>query len=452
MPSIAAAQSQPAPSRPATTAETATAVKPDAAGRTPLHHAAIQGDLEEVKSLLASGADVDAATRYGVTPLRIACTAGDAAMVRVLLAAEADPQRLLPGEETLLMLASRVGNREVVEALLHHGADVNAVQRRGQTALMWAAAAGHEAVVDLLLEHGADVDATLESGFTAFHFAAREGRLAVVRRLLNAGVDVSAVMKPKRTGGRSPRARMSALMLAVESGHFEVALALVDAGADPNDQRSGYAPLHALSWVRRPSRGDNPAGDPPPRGSGNVDSLAFVQELVTRGADVNLQLQRGGAGKARLNPRGAPPLLFASFTADLPLMRQLMQCGADVSLANSDGCTPMLAAAGVGVFVADEYPGTETEVLAAVEQLFDWGADLHVVDDNGETVMHGAAYRSFPRVVELFADLGARPEVWNRKNALGSTPLEVAQGKRPGSFKPNRPTQQALIKAAQQKT
>ena len=54
----------------------------------------------------------------------------------------------------------------------------------------------------------------------------------------------------------SPCYGMSPLLLAVESGHFELALQLVEHGADPNDQRSGYTPLHAVSWVRKANLGE----------------------------------------------------------------------------------------------------------------------------------------------------------------------------------------------------
>ena len=48
----------------------------------------------------------------------------------------------------------------------------------------------------------------------------------------------------------------SGLILAVENGHFDLAVALLEAGVDPNDQRSGFTALHALTWVRKPNRGD----------------------------------------------------------------------------------------------------------------------------------------------------------------------------------------------------
>src|SRR5262249_2971059 len=154
------------------------------------------------------------------------------------------------------------------------GAAVDAKDRIGQTALMWAAADGHADVVETLVRAGADAHARLKSGFTPLLFAAREGRIGAVRALLNAGVDVNGVIRTeRRLGGTAARNGVSALIVAVENAHFELALELVKAGADPNDQRSGFTPLHTLSWVRKPNRGDDPDGQPPPSGSGNVTAL-----------------------------------------------------------------------------------------------------------------------------------------------------------------------------------
>jgi ankyrin repeat protein len=169
--------------------------------------------------------------------------------------------------------------------LLAHGANVDAKEKRGQTALMWAAAEGHVDVVELLLKAGADFRTPLpDSGFTAVFFAAREGHIEVLRALLKAGADVNEAMQPRRPGGKNPAKGTSALILAIENGHYELALTLLDAGADPNDQRSGFTALHIMSWVRKPNRGDGDDGDPPPIGSGNLNSLQFIRELVKRGA------------------------------------------------------------------------------------------------------------------------------------------------------------------------
>jgi uncharacterized protein len=413
-------------------------------GMTALHWAVHHDDLETAKLLVDARADVKAANRYGVTPLSLACTNGNEAMVELLLAAGADPNARLRGGETPLMTASRTGKLGPVRALLSHGADVNAKEKRGQTALMWASAEGHAEVVEALLKAGADFRTTLSSGFTPLCFAAREGRTDVVRILLKAGADVNEAMQSKKASGRAPARGTSPLILAVENGHFELAVALLEAGADPNDQRSGFTALHTLTWVRKPNRGDEESGDPAPTGSGNLTSLQLVEKLVKHGADVNARLKRGASGRGVLGRRGATAFLMASMTDDVPYMKMLVKLGADPRLPNADHATPLMAAAGLGCLAPGEEAGTEDEAIEAVKYALELGNDVNAVDDNGETAMHGAAYKSFPRIVQLLADKGARVEVWNRKDKYGWTPMSIAEGHRPGNFKPSAETIAAL--------
>jgi ankyrin repeat protein len=141
---------------------------------------------------------------------------------------------------------------------------------------------------------------------------------------------------------------------------------------------------------------------------------------------------------------GATPLLLASKTADLPYMKLLVELGADPLLGNNDDCTPLMAAAGIGTLAPDEEAGTEDEAIAAAEYLIGLGADVNTVDRNGETAMHGAAYKSLPKMVQFLADHGAKLEVWNRKDKYGWTPLTIAEGFRPGNFKPSAETIEAI--------
>jgi ankyrin repeat protein len=413
-------------------------------GMTALHWAAHHDDLETTKLLLAAGADARAANRYGVTPLALACTNGNGTMVEFLLDAGADPNTRLRGGETALMTAARTGKLGPVKALIARGAEVNAKERRGQTALMWAAAEGHAGVVQALLQAGAEFRTPLPSGFTPLFFAVREGRTDVARILLKAGADVNEAMQPKQSSGRAPVRGTTPLILAVENGHFELAVALLEAGADPNDQRSGFTVLHTLSWVRKPNRGDDESGDPAPIGSGTLSSLQLVERLVAHGADVNARLKRGKSGRGVLGRRGATPFLLACMTADVLLMRTLVRFGADPRLPNAEHSTPLMAAAGLGCLAPGEEAGTEAEAVEAVKLAIELGNDVNAVDDNGETAMHGAAYKNLPQVVQLLADKGARIEVWNRKNRHGWTPLTIAEGHRPGNFKPSPETIAAL--------
>jgi len=419
-------------------------------GMTALHWAAQRDDLETARLLVAAMANAGAANRYGVTPLSLACTNGSAGMVRLLLDAGADPNSRLRGGETPLMTAARAGVLGPVEALLAQGVEVDAKERRGQTALHWAAAEGHAAVVEALLRAGADFRTSLPSGFTPLFFAVRDGRAEVVSVLLRAGADVNEAMRVTRpAGGKPPSRGTSPLILAVENGHFELAALLLDAGADPNDQRSGFTALHTLSWVRKPNRGDDDAGDPPPIGSGTTTSLQLVEQLARHKADLNARLHRGPSGRGVLNRTGATPFLLAAMTADVPLMRTLLRLGADPLLPNADRATPLMAAAGLGTLAPGEEAGTEDEAMEAVKLLLDLGADLNATDANGETAMHGAAYKSFPRMVHLLADRGANSEVWNRPDKYGWTPITIAEGHRPGNFKPSPATLDALQQVLQ---
>lgn len=420
------------------------AVEPDTT--TPLLRAVYADDLKTAKSLIESGASVSATNRYGVSPLSVACQNGNTEIVELLLNGGADPNTTLRGGETALMTAARTGKPGPVQALLKSGANINAKERRGQTALMWAAAEGHTDVVEMLLKAGADRYAILpDSGFNAFFFAVRQGRAGVVHALLKAGADVHETMEPRRPTGKGPRKGTSALALAVENGHFELALDLVDTGADPNDQRSGFAPLHIMSWVRKPPRGED-QGAPPPQGSGNLSSLAFVRKLVGKGADVNTRLKTGKGGAGQFAKAGATPFLMACWTADVAFMKLLRELGADPSIPNADGCTPLMVACGIGVGsdAANEVAGEEPEVLEAAKLLLEWGADVNAVDANGETAMHAAALKNLPKVVQFLAEHGAKVEVWNRANKYGWTPLMIAEGHRPGNFKPSFETIDAI--------
>lgn len=410
--------------------------------KTPLHWAAYQDDLKATERLIRAGADVKAANRYGVTPLSLACTNGNATMIELLLKAGADANSTLPGGETALMTASRTGKVEAVNALLAHGADVHAKERHGQTALMWAAAEGQVDVVNALLKAGADLYGHLESGFTPLLFAVREGRIGVVQTLLKAGADVNETFKTAQTtrpklasGAGAPRPGTSALLLAVTNGHYELASMLLDAGADPNAAGPGYTALHAITGVRKPGLGDN---DPAPEGSGNVTSLEMVKKLAKSGADLNARMtKKVNIGLTGLNTVGATPFLLAARSADAELMRALAGLGADPLLANADNSTPLIVAAGLGTRSPGEDAGSESEVLEAVQAALDLGNDLNAIDNNGETAMHGAAYKNLPAVVQLLADKGAKIEVWNRKNKHGWTPLTIAEGHRFGNFKPS---------------
>ncbi len=407
-------------------------------GMTALHWACFYDHVPSVKALIAAGANVNAPNQYGITPLLIACTNGNASIAHELLSAGADVNARRLGGETALMVAARTGKLSLVEALLDRRADVHAHDHRKQTAVMWGAAEGHTDVVGSLIFAGADYKTPLDSGFTPLFFAIREGHTETALALLDLkGVDINEPMtSSKRTRAPNP------LLLAVENGHFETALALLRRGADPNAQPAGHGALHAITWVRKPLRGD---GDPAPVGSGNLSSLALVSEMLDAGADVNLPLERGQKGFADFTTTGATPLILAARTGDLPLVKLLLDHGADPKRMNLDDSSALLAAAGIGdLGSGHESAGTESEAIEVIELLLKQGLDINHVDRNGETAMHGAAYQNWPRLIHFLSEHGAKLDVWNQRNRWGWTPLMIAHGYREGNFRPDPKTISAI--------
>ena len=389
------------------------AAEPD--GTTALHWAAHHDDLRLAARLLKAGGAADATTRYGVAPLALAATNGSAEMLEMLLDAGADPDRASGEGETPLMTAARTGVVPAVEVLLEHGAEVDAVEGwRGQTALMWTASQDNPAAAEALLAAGADLHARSGGGFTPLLFAAREGSLRALDVLLAAGADPDDTL-PDGT---------SALGMAVYNAQYEAAARLLAAGADPDARGQGWTALHQVVWTRRPNLGRNP---PFPVPLGRLDGLDMARTLIAHGADPNLpQTAEPRDGNRNMLDRvGATPFLLAAKAADVPMMRLLASLGADPNLTTANGATPMMAAAGVGIWKIGENPGTNAEALAAVELAWELGNDVNAVDGNGDTALHGAIHRGADGVVRFLHEKGADLDAVNE---TGWTALSIAQG------------------------
>ena len=158
-----------------------------------------RGKLELIKALLAHGADVNArlakvppqsgrggtglkAVR-GATPFYLAAIAGDPDVMRLLLANGADPEARLDNGTTPLMAASGLNYSawrsridassylETARLLIGLGADIHAINDEGWTALHAATLGGHQPVVEYLLEQGANLNARTKLGQTVLGMA-----------------------------------------------------------------------------------------------------------------------------------------------------------------------------------------------------------------------------------------------------------------------------------------
>jgi len=426
------------------------AAQPD--GATALHWAAHRNDVAIADLLIRAGAKVDAADEGGSTPLGLASLNASPAMVERLLKAGANPNA---GRESPVLSAARSGNVEVMTLLLAHGGDANAKEPgRGQTALMWAAAEKHAGVARVLIEHGADVKAKTvpvrtagsgrgggigglggggmggasngANGFTPLLFAVRAGDLASVRLLAGAGADVNDTAADG----------LSALVLATVRAQVDIAMFLLEKGADANLAGTGFTALHwaSGSWETELTV----TSITPDREGEEWRTVAGLRErrtdlvkaLLAHGADPNARIrrppQRVGSSKNPGLPElvGATPFLIAAVGGAADVMRVLAEHGADVRLKTAANGTPLMAAAGLGRAIG-EVLVPESDNLAAAQLLFELGAvDVDAVDTLGNSALHYAAFMRRDSIVQLLADHGAPLEV---PNLYGETPLFLAE-------------------------
>lgn len=130
----------------------APALKPDLRnleGETPLMMAALKGNVDIVRELIARGADVN---MPGWTPLHYAATGGQPEIIRILLEAHAYIDAESPNKSTPLMLAAQYGTEDSVRLLLEAGADPLLRNQLGLTAVDFARRSGREHIVKILSE------------------------------------------------------------------------------------------------------------------------------------------------------------------------------------------------------------------------------------------------------------------------------------------------------------
>lgn len=160
----------------------------DAEGRTPLYDAiattgAIRGDV--VDALLGAGADANITTNTGDSPLTCTAKKKEWKYVPLLLANGADPNIKDEHGQSLIHLAAAAGNIDVTRLALEKGADVAQRDRRERTALHYAAESGNVELAKLLIQRGSDVNARDNQGSTALHEAVTVSSSMVLILLTN---------------------------------------------------------------------------------------------------------------------------------------------------------------------------------------------------------------------------------------------------------------------------
>ena len=464
-------------------------------GRTPLYNAALNGHSELCELLLKHGAKPNVFNEGDPILFRVA-TDGNLGIVKLLIENGAEINATNHSEgRSALQGASNIGHKAVVAYLLENGADVHSGDDYGWTPIHLAATHGFAEIVELLIDSGADVQRPSPFGWTPLHFSYDFPE--TTRLLLKSGADVNSVKEDGNTPlylavsnnypevvkvllSYSPdmeitvtedfeKRNFSALTAAVVNGNVEVTRLLLEAGANVNHQNHlKDAPLHYAvaenhGEVLRVLMEYNPKidlvdndGDTPLNCILSDTSITIAKILVNGGADCNARNKDQNTPictavlfentdilnyltkKAELDIIGGKrggPLHIACYLCKLPLVKILVNAGANVDLNDPAVGTPLQSACRCRSSSAEEQESVILYLLdeahvnleitgglygcsfnaacgrssfEIVKKMLQKGASIEVKDKMGRMAIHFAAARSkenFQVVLESGADV-----------------------------------------------
>ena len=482
-------------------------------GVTPLHMAAraLDGELV-VRALLEKGAPINARElSAGQTPLMFAASFGRTATVRELLSHRADAslrtavvdvlkqvkvdkeadQRLkaaiadlrkaggkgltrplTPAEEQKAIAAQRafLGSREEVDKLLQGFKAEDVSSKRPA----WNTPSGYRSEVIVDSPPMWETWVAKTGGMTALLHAAREGHIEAAAALLDAGAGIDEVSG----NGTTP------LLMAILNGRFDLAMVLIERGADPNiaTETDGASPAFAVLQTQWSGKTED-MPQPRAQDTQQTEYMQVLNALLDAGANPNVRLKThlwyweyGTGSRLGLELAGATPFWRAAFAQDVEAMKALVAHGADPNIPTAwppagmrggrqeDGrlqedsglplmpegtpnVYPIHAAAGggwlgVGAYMVNSVPNNFTNAVRyLVEEL---GADVNLPDSWGYTPLHYASVRGGNDLIEYLVSKGADVKAVSR---LGQAVVDMSRGGNGGYFeRPEYPETTELLR------
>ncbi len=361
----------------------------DQQGHTALMLAALAGEKEIFEMLLERGADVTLRAPQDVCMLMLAAQGGQydifAKVHRLapLAAVAADANGI-----TLFQYACMGGNMRVCRELIYAGANPTTRDKRGRTSLHYAAMGGNHLVFYDLISKGVCPTLRTRDGYDLLMAAARGGSVELARTALHMGFVPTARDKSGNT----------ALMEAARFAGAEMVKLLLQHGASPQDRdaNGANAPMYAAAV-------------------GNAVAYNIME----------------GNPKDAPDAKGRTPLVYAACGGSLPLVRQMLNAGADPAVLHR---LPLRFAVACGhpkvaLEIASRLPAVGAEEMRNIP--------FYTLDD----ARYFAAF-----LAERCTHPGDRAAAASLHRQLGAAAQDAAAFSRPDEQHPgNTPLQNAIV-------
>ncbi|GHT93998.1 hypothetical protein FACS1894122_10150 [Alphaproteobacteria bacterium] len=393
-------------------------------GETPLHCAALNGDVNAIRILLYHGADPNAKNKKNETPLLFAAKSGNAKAIKALCeCALTNPNTPSKEGETPLHLAAEFGNIDAINDLLELGANPNAKNKKDKTPLHLAAQSGDIDVIGALWKCP---QTEAENKSVALHFAVKSGNIDTINALLKLGADPNAKNEKDETPlhlaalsgdidviealWKCPQTEAEnksvALHFAVKSGNIDTINALFGLGADTKGMNKNKET--SLHWAIKPRS--------------SYDLLLFGWKPID--IEVIKTLLKHNADPNAKNEKDETPLHLAAESGNAEVINALLdrEANPNAKMAGKDfltaGSTPLHLAVRSGKAEA---------VNALLDHIKDKESALKAVNNIGDTPLHLAMVKMSAEVISAMLEyIKDKESALKAVNNIGYTPLHFA--------------------------